>query len=144
MVISPQATVRRLRRFASAGHSPRPEAAVSLTERESEIVRLLAEDATNVEIGAESFISPGTVKKHVGEHPAAGRGQEPGWDRNMGVPEPGVRIGRRLWWIDEQGWRRRPSAPAPPRRASPLRGQPCKPAVPRRAGGGSRNRLGLR
>ncbi|GAA3038613.1 hypothetical protein GCM10020000_16010 [Streptomyces olivoverticillatus] len=38
---------------------------VSLTEREREIVRLLAEGGTNAEIGAELFISAGTVKNHV-------------------------------------------------------------------------------
>ncbi|MEU3350894.1 response regulator transcription factor [Streptomyces sp. NPDC037389] len=64
-LISPQVTVRLLRHYGFAEPGGRQEAAVSLTQRELEIVRLLAEGGTNAEIGAELFISPGTVKNHV-------------------------------------------------------------------------------
>lgn len=61
MLISPQLTVRLLRERAL----PRQTSDVVLTEREDEIVRLLAEGRTNAEIAAELFLSPGTVKNHV-------------------------------------------------------------------------------
>ncbi|MET9465382.1 response regulator transcription factor [Streptomyces sp. NPDC006544] len=62
-LISPQITVRLLsrpareRRIAPVAHP--------LTEREVEIVRLVAKGHTNAEIGAELFISAGTAKTHV-------------------------------------------------------------------------------
>jgi DNA-binding NarL/FixJ family response regulator len=64
-LISPQVTARLLRRFATVEQEGGPGSAVALTERELEIVRLLAEGGTNAEIGAELFISAGTVKNHV-------------------------------------------------------------------------------
>ncbi|MDF5755059.1 response regulator transcription factor [Spongiactinospora sp. TRM90649] len=61
MLISPQLTVRLLR-----GHSPpRRTPDVVLTEREDEVVALLAQGMTNAEIAAALFLSPGTVKNHV-------------------------------------------------------------------------------
>ncbi|MFI9722379.1 response regulator [Streptomyces sp. NPDC052396] len=63
-LISPQITVRLLRGLSAPPparrHMPDP-----LTEREREIVRLVARGCTNAEIGAELFISPGTAKTHV-------------------------------------------------------------------------------
>jgi DNA-binding NarL/FixJ family response regulator len=46
---------------------PEPAAAleVELTERETQILRLIAEGKENAEIGAELYISPRTVKNHV-------------------------------------------------------------------------------
>ncbi|MEV5507189.1 response regulator [Streptomyces orinoci] len=63
-LISPQITVRLLRRL-SAPPPARVRAPDPLTEREREIVRLVARGCTNGEIGAELFISPGTAKTHV-------------------------------------------------------------------------------
>ncbi|MEU1393688.1 MULTISPECIES: response regulator transcription factor [unclassified Nonomuraea] len=61
MLISPQLTVRLLR-----GSGPEREVSdVVLTEREDEIVALVAQGWTNAEIAAELFLSPGTVKNHV-------------------------------------------------------------------------------
>jgi DNA-binding NarL/FixJ family response regulator len=61
VLISPQLTVRMLRRSGL----PRETSTVVLTEREDEIVTLLAVGRTNAEIAAELFLSPGTVKNHI-------------------------------------------------------------------------------
>ncbi|MFF4778587.1 response regulator [Microtetraspora fusca] len=61
VLISPQLTVRLLR----ASGRPRETSTVVLTEREDEIVTLVAQGRTNGEIAAELFLSPGTVKNHI-------------------------------------------------------------------------------
>ncbi|GGP82368.1 response regulator [Streptosporangium pseudovulgare] len=61
VLISPQLTVRLLRRH----ERPRETSGVVLTEREDEIVTLVARGRTNAEIAAEIFLSPGTVKNHI-------------------------------------------------------------------------------
>ncbi|MGW9069370.1 response regulator [Streptomyces yangpuensis] len=63
-LISPQITVRLLRRLTQPGPVARPSAH-PLTERELEIVRLVARGFTNAEIGGELFITAGTAKTHI-------------------------------------------------------------------------------
>ncbi|MGY9066690.1 response regulator [Streptomyces sp. CAS3] len=63
-MISPEVTTRLLRRFRhelSAVRRP----SEPLTTREQEVAQLVAEGLTNSDIGAELFISPGTVKTHL-------------------------------------------------------------------------------
>jgi DNA-binding NarL/FixJ family response regulator len=62
-LIAPQITVRLLRHIASGTAPARP--AVALSDREREIVRVIAKGLTNQEIAAELFISLSTVKTHV-------------------------------------------------------------------------------
>ncbi|MEV4115675.1 response regulator transcription factor [Nonomuraea sp. NPDC049695] len=61
MLISPQLTVRLLRERGLPHERPD----VVLTEREDEIVVMVAQGRTNAEIAAELFLSPGTVKNHI-------------------------------------------------------------------------------
>jgi DNA-binding NarL/FixJ family response regulator len=73
-LLAPEVTRRVIQRFAAASvpaavpASRAPQArpdAFSLTERESEVLRLLAEARSNAEIARELFIGEATVKTHV-------------------------------------------------------------------------------
>ncbi|MFF4615230.1 response regulator [Nonomuraea jabiensis] len=64
MLISPQLTVRLLRQRGLPETSPGAPHVV-LTERENEIVAMVAHGRTNAEIAAELFLAPGTVKNHI-------------------------------------------------------------------------------
>ncbi|WP_174534172.1 response regulator [Micromonospora chalcea] len=63
-LVSPSVTVRLLRHLAPPT-PPRDERRPALSEREIEVVREIARGRTNLEIGAELFISLSTVKSHV-------------------------------------------------------------------------------
>lgn len=60
----PSITVRLLRSLTTPAREP-DRAAKTLSEREVEVVREIARGRTNLEIGAELFISLSTVKSHV-------------------------------------------------------------------------------
>lgn len=62
MLISPQLTVPLLRHLT---RTRQPSGGEQLTDRELDVVRLVARARTNIEIGDELFISPGTVKTHL-------------------------------------------------------------------------------
>jgi DNA-binding NarL/FixJ family response regulator len=62
-IVSPRATARLLQEFVR--QPPEPASDTGLTERETDIVRLMAQGMSNDEIAREAFISVGTVKSHV-------------------------------------------------------------------------------
>ncbi|WP_236790416.1 response regulator transcription factor [Amycolatopsis sp. GM8] len=66
-VVSPSVTRRLLDRFIAGGGALRDESELeSLTEREREVLVLIAKGLSNVEIAAALFLSEATVKTHVG------------------------------------------------------------------------------
>ncbi|BDZ44138.1 response regulator [Naasia aerilata] len=65
-LLSPGVTKRLLARVAAgAREAPDSAALAALTEREVEVLRLVAEGLTNEEIGARLYLSPLTAKTHV-------------------------------------------------------------------------------
>lgn len=62
-LISPQLTVRLLRNVLT--EAPPKADGPTLSDRELEVVTLVAQGRTNAEIAADLFISPGTAKNHV-------------------------------------------------------------------------------
>ena len=68
-ILAPSVTRRLLDRFASrlpAPDVPTPTALAQLTDRELDVLRLVARGRSNAEIAAELFLSETTVKTHVG------------------------------------------------------------------------------
>ncbi len=63
-LVSPSVTIRLLRHLTTPVREP-GKSLPSLSEREIEVVREIARGRTNLEIGAELFISLSTVKSHV-------------------------------------------------------------------------------
>jgi DNA-binding NarL/FixJ family response regulator len=66
-LLSPSITRRLIREFVSqpGRHRPPPEQLADLTEREREVMALVAEGLSNQEIGERLVISPATAKTHV-------------------------------------------------------------------------------
>ncbi|WP_283136835.1 response regulator [Rhizohabitans arisaemae] len=69
-IVAPSVTRRLLDRFAtrlpSAGRSTTPARLDRLTERELEVLRLIAKGMSNAEIAGQLVVSETTVKTHVG------------------------------------------------------------------------------
>jgi DNA-binding NarL/FixJ family response regulator len=66
-LLAPSVTRRLLDRFARSlpGRAPAPAALSSLTEREVEVLRLLASGLSNAELAEHLFVSEATVKSHI-------------------------------------------------------------------------------
>jgi DNA-binding NarL/FixJ family response regulator len=64
--VSPRVAAALLERVREAAErAPAQEPVAHLTDRETQILRLIAEGKDNAEIGRELFISPRTVKNHI-------------------------------------------------------------------------------
>ncbi|MEV0624992.1 response regulator transcription factor [Nonomuraea wenchangensis] len=65
-LVSPSVTVRLLQHLAQPRRATPPPMNDPLTERELDVVRLIARGRTNQEVAAELFVSLSTVKTHLG------------------------------------------------------------------------------
>lgn len=65
-LLSPAITRRLIERFVTAPEPTNDHRLETLTDRELEVLRLIAQGMSNTEIAAALFVSHGTVKTHVG------------------------------------------------------------------------------
>jgi DNA-binding NarL/FixJ family response regulator len=65
-LLAPAITRRLIERFASAPKATDDDRLDTLTDRERDVLRLIARGLSNTEIATELFVSHGTVKTHVG------------------------------------------------------------------------------
>ncbi|MDH3958634.1 MAG: response regulator transcription factor [Actinomycetota bacterium] len=64
-LLAPSITKRLIAEFAARRETTAPQGLDSLTEREAEVLRLVARGMTNAEIAAELYLGETTVKTHV-------------------------------------------------------------------------------
>ncbi|WP_330228099.1 response regulator transcription factor [Nocardia sp. NBC_00508] len=64
-LLSPGVTRRLIAEFSARAKTPPPATLAELTEREREVMALVAEGLTNAEIGERLFMSPATARTHV-------------------------------------------------------------------------------
>ena len=64
-LLSPAITKRVIERFTRISHPAPPREIEELTERELDVLRLVARGLSNAEIGQELYISETTVKTHI-------------------------------------------------------------------------------
>jgi DNA-binding NarL/FixJ family response regulator len=64
-LLSPAVTKRVIRKFTHLPHRTPPKEVGELTERELDVLRLVARGHSNAEIGAQLFIGETTVKTHI-------------------------------------------------------------------------------
>jgi len=100
-LLAPTVTRRLLERFAPTlpgGDEPGPPALESLTERELEILTLLASGLSNAELGAKLYLSEPTIKTHLSsifrKLGVRDRVQAVIAAFDAGLVEPAVRTGR--------------------------------------------------
>ncbi len=64
-LLSPAITKRVIEKFTQISHPKPPRELADLTDRELDVLQLIARGLSNVEIGQELYISDATVKTHI-------------------------------------------------------------------------------
>jgi DNA-binding NarL/FixJ family response regulator len=101
-LLAPAITRRLIEDFCHgpAPGTPASSAAGGLSEREREVVRLVASGLSNAEIAARLYLSVATIKSHITPHPRQTRAARPRANRGLRLrkrhrtPRP-----RQLTWV---------------------------------------------